>query len=171
VRRRRAVRSPRPPRGHDRAAADEGERDVRVADVDGEEHARIIRVASRASVAQSPAMGPRRSTGGPPRVAIVGGGASGALGAANRLREGPPGLRVTVYEPRAELGLGVAYSTREPWHRLNVPATGMSAVPGDPDHFRAWAGAAPEAFLPRLAYGRYLRQVLADAIAGSAASL
>jgi len=101
----------------------------------------------------------------------VGGGASGALVAANLLREGPPGLRVTVYEPRAELGLGVAYSTREPWHRLNVPATGMSAVRGDADHFRAWANAAPEAFLPRLEYGRYLRQVLAAAVAGSAASL
>jgi uncharacterized NAD(P)/FAD-binding protein YdhS len=115
-------------------------------------------------------MGPRRTTR-PARVAIVGGGAAGALVAAGLLRDGRSGLRVTVYEPRAEVGLGVAYSTREPWHRLNVPATGMSAVPGEPDHFRAWAGAAPEAFLPRLDYGRYLRAVLADVVAGAEASL
>jgi uncharacterized NAD(P)/FAD-binding protein YdhS len=33
------------------------------------------------------------------------------------------------------MGRGVAYSTTEPAHLLNVPAEGMSAWAGDPDHF------------------------------------
>jgi uncharacterized NAD(P)/FAD-binding protein YdhS len=33
------------------------------------------------------------------------------------------------------MGRGVAYSTTEPTHLLNVPADGMSAWAGDPDHF------------------------------------
>ena len=50
------------------------------------------------------------------RVVIAGGGASGALVAANLLRLGGPELEVVVVEPRAGLGLGVAYSTQDPWH-------------------------------------------------------
>ena len=41
-----------------------------------------------------------------------------------------------MIEPRTELGQGVAYSTRDPWHRLNVPVVAMSALADDPDHFR-----------------------------------
>ena len=105
------------------------------------------------------------------RVAIVGGGAAGAFVAANLLRSGDPGLDVTIIEPRAELGLGVAYSTQDPWHRLNVPAISMSALPDDPDHFHRWAGIAPEAFARRVDYGRYLRTVLAEAVAASPVGL
>ncbi len=104
-------------------------------------------------------------------VAIAGGGASGALVAANLLRLGGPELDVVVVEPRAELGPGIAYSTTDPWHRLNVPVVGMSALADDPDHFRAWSGAPGEAFLSRIDYGRYLREVLAEAIAASPARL
>jgi uncharacterized NAD(P)/FAD-binding protein YdhS len=104
-------------------------------------------------------------------VAIAGGGASGALVAANLLRLGGPDLEVVVIEPRAELGPGIAYSTLDPWHRLNVPAVGMSALADDPDHFVRWSGTAPEAFLPRIEYGRYLREVLAESVAASPARL
>jgi uncharacterized NAD(P)/FAD-binding protein YdhS len=101
------------------------------------------------------------------RVAIVGGGASGAFVAANLLRSADPRLEITVIEPRAEIGPGVAYSTLDPWHRLNVPAISMSALPDDTDHFHRWAGIAPEAFARRVDYGRYLQAVLAEADAGS----
>ncbi len=111
--------------------------------------------------------------GGPSgtRIAIAGGGASGALVAANLLRQGGPALEVVVVEPRPELGLGVAYSTGDPWHRLNVPAVSMSAIVGKPDHFQSWAGVPGEAFLRRVDYGRYLRVVLEEAVAGSPATL
>ena len=105
------------------------------------------------------------------RIAIAGGGAAGALVAANLLRLGGRGLEVVVVEPRSELGLGVAYSTRDPWHRLNVPAVSMSAIAGEPDHFQRWADAPPEAFLRRLDFGRYLQAVLAEAAEASPSTL
>ena len=105
------------------------------------------------------------------RVVIVGGGAAGAFVATNLLRAGEGGLEVAVVEPREELGLGVAYSTRDPWHRLNVPAGAMSAVADDPDHFRRWADLPAEAFARRVDYGRYVREVLAAAAGSSAATL
>ena len=57
----------------------------------------------------------------PCRVAIVGGGASGALVATNLLRAGRRGARGRGDRAAGRAGLGVAYSTRDPWHRLNVP--------------------------------------------------
>jgi uncharacterized NAD(P)/FAD-binding protein YdhS len=105
------------------------------------------------------------------RVVVVGGGASGGLVALQLLRRGGAGLEVVVLEPRPEVGLGVAFSTRDPWHRLNVAAATMSALPEDPEHFRRWAGARPEAFLSRLTWGRYLGQLIDESVAGSAARL
>ena len=104
-------------------------------------------------------------------VVIAGGGASGALVAANLLRLGTAALEVLVVEPRADLGQGVAYSTTDPWHRLNVPVIGMSALADDPEHLVRWSGAPGEAFLPRIDYGRYLGELLAQAAAESPARL
>jgi len=104
-------------------------------------------------------------------VVIAGGGASGALVAVNLLRLGDAALEVVVVEPRAELGPGVAYSTTDPWHRLNVPAATMSALVDDPDHFRRWADAPGEAFLSRVDWGAYMGEVLAGAVAASPAQL
>jgi uncharacterized NAD(P)/FAD-binding protein YdhS len=96
-------------------------------------------------------------------VIIAGGGASGLLLAHALVRAG---AAATVVEPRAGLGAGVAYSTPFPCHVLNVPAAGMSALAGRPDHFVAWLAAAghdadPAAFVPRSLYGAYLA-ALAD---------
>ena len=104
-----------------------------------------------------------------PTVAIVGGGASGALVAAQLLRRHHRGgLRVVVIERREGLGRGVAYSTDNPQHRLNVPAGQMGAFPRDAGHFVRWArarghefGAAD--FAARGVYGEYLGGVLDDA--------
>ncbi|MBL9087125.1 MAG: FAD/NAD(P)-binding protein [Planctomycetia bacterium] len=106
----------------------------------------------------------------PRRVAVVGSGASGLLVALHLLR-GPAATAVTLVE-RAHAG-GVAYGTHDPAHRLNVAAIGMSAFPDAPGDLVAWAAAHgfvgdPEAFLPRIAYARYLADRLAAAEAAPA---
>ena len=108
--------------------------------------------------------------GGSTRVVIVGGGAAGALVAISLLRLGRPDLEVVVIEPRPDLARGVAYGTTDPWHRLNVPAIAMSALPDDPDHFRRWADIPREAFARRVDYGRYIQQTLHDTAAASASA-
>jgi uncharacterized NAD(P)/FAD-binding protein YdhS len=104
-------------------------------------------------------------------VVIVGGGAAGAL-AAIHLAAHPAATprKIVVVEPAAELGLGAAYGTRSPSHLLNVRASSMSALVDDPGHFLAWAqargtGADGADFLPRMLYGRYLRDTLTQALA------
>ena len=98
-------------------------------------------------------------------IAVVGGGASGTLAALHLIESTP--LRVVLIDPHAEVGRGVAYSTPDPAHRLNVPAGKMSAFGDAPDHFVDWlrAGPLPAAaattFAPRLFYGRYLAETLA----------
>lgn len=106
-----------------------------------------------------------------PTVVVVGGGFSGTMVAAQLLRSGIP-LRVMLVERRGAVGEGVAYSTREMEHLLNVPAARMSAWPDRPDHFLRWAQARdprvqPGDFLPRMWYGEYVRETLAATAAKS----
>ena len=98
-------------------------------------------------------------------VAIVGGGASGTILAAQLARRG---LASALIDGSGRLGRGVAYSTVEPAHLLNVPADGMSAWAGDPDHFaRRYEaeGGDPKGFAERRLFGRYLGEVLDEALA------
>lgn len=104
-------------------------------------------------------------------IAIVGAGASGALLALHILREGGGRVPVVLVERRAELGYGLAYSTRNPAHLLNVRAANMSAFPSEPDHFRAWLSqrsgqdVAAGHFAPRADYGAYLSALLEPHVA------
>ncbi|MGD0394819.1 MAG: FAD/NAD(P)-binding protein [Acidimicrobiales bacterium] len=98
-------------------------------------------------------------------VAVVGGGASGVLTAIHLQRESPVPVRVVIFEPRGELGQGIAYGTTNLSHLLNVRAGCMSALPDEPDHFTAWArrhtaSADDRSFLPRAWYADYLRSLL-----------
>lgn len=100
-----------------------------------------------------------------PRVAIIGGGASGLAAATHLARAFDRGtdVRVDVYEPGETLGLGIAYSTTDSQHLLNVPAKGMSLYRDDMAHFQRWAGAQPDEFVSRARYGQYLQDCLHDA--------
>ncbi len=101
-------------------------------------------------------------------IAIVGGGASGVLTAYHLVQQ-KVNARILVIDPRAELGLGLAYSTPSLRHLLNVPAGKISALPAEPDHFLNWlhanydSAASPETFAPRAVFGRYLQSLLASA--------
>jgi uncharacterized NAD(P)/FAD-binding protein YdhS len=103
-------------------------------------------------------------------VAIVGGGFSGAMIALQLARSGLG--RILVFEPRAVLGQGLAYSTQDPAHRINAPACRMSVYPDDPDNFSRWlaargeddpAGMLPDgrAFPRRAVFGAYVADQLA----------
>jgi uncharacterized NAD(P)/FAD-binding protein YdhS len=100
-------------------------------------------------------------------VGIVGSGFTGTLAAINLRRfDGP---RVTLIEQREEAGRGVAYGAAHPTHLLNVRASRMSAFPDEPSHFVRWlqergVANAASAFIPRLLYGEYLKQLLDETL-------
>ena len=104
----------------------------------------------------------------PLRVVIVGGGASGVLVAARTLDASiARSVQVTIVDPSDVLAAGVAYSTVDPEHLLNVRASGMSADPSSPDDLVEWITATGEGgrdtFVPRRDYRRYLEQHLRHA--------
>jgi uncharacterized NAD(P)/FAD-binding protein YdhS len=101
------------------------------------------------------------------RVAIVGAGFSGTMLALNLLEQ--PNVEVLLIErDRHRMGAGVAYSSSESSHLLNVRAGNMSAFADRPDHFCDWLAAhglgCDSAFVTRATYGRYLRETLAAAM-------
>ena len=106
-------------------------------------------------------------------LAIVGGGLSGTLVAANLLRLASTPLRVVLIDRRPQIGQGVAYGTLCPDHLLNVPADRMGVWPEEPEHFLHWLRAhrgesgvpdrvEPGDFLPRCLYGAYVGRVFAE---------
>ena len=116
------------------------------------------------------------------RVAIIGGGCSGLLVAAQLLRQSRTPLRVQLFERMTDVGRGVAYGTENHQHLLNVPAARMGAFPDDIGHFQRWAEARADRpgfpatvaagdFLPRWLYGEYLRDVLAESRTAAAAGV
>lgn len=71
-------------------------------------------------------------------IIIVGGGFTGTALAIHLARLGPAELRVTVVEPRPQLAQGVAYSTTDPAHRINVPAARMQLAGDENGVFDSW---------------------------------
>lgn len=114
------------------------------------------------------------------RVVVIGGGASGVLAARHLWRVARGAVSITVVESRAELGRGLAFGTRFDGHLLNVCPAQMSALPDQPNHFRAWLSGCgvrlaadpcdPLCFVPRGLYGRYLDELLAGIPRPTAAS-
>jgi uncharacterized NAD(P)/FAD-binding protein YdhS len=104
-----------------------------------------------------------KEAGSAQRVAIVGGGFSGAMLAA-RLAEG--GVASVLIDRTGAFGPGLAYSTPFEGHLLNVRADRMSAIEARPDDFVEWLRASagwradPDGFAPRRYYGEYLQHRL-----------
>jgi uncharacterized NAD(P)/FAD-binding protein YdhS len=102
-------------------------------------------------------------------VVVVGAGAGGALTAAHLVTGLSSRFRVELVDPSPATGRGTAYSTDDDRHLLNVPASGMSAFPRDPDHFYRWVRqhhdrqAQPQDFIPRRVYGEYVEGLLRTA--------
>ncbi|AGT09799.1 FAD/NAD(P)-binding protein [Paracoccus aminophilus] len=114
----------------------------------------------------------------PKVIAIIGGGFTGASVALHLAR----GLsldtaRIVVIEPRAALGQGLAYSTPDPNHRINVPAVRITMDCAAPGQFQAWLEQSgleisPESrcpdgriFAERALVGRYAEAMLAPYLA------
>ncbi len=98
-------------------------------------------------------------------VAIVGGGASGALLAIQLLRQAPSGFRLLVLDRSGDFARGIAYRTEESSHVLNVPAARMSALADEEEHFLAWLrrrepAAGRDSYAHRRLYGDYLSELL-----------
>ena len=73
------------------------------------------------------------------QIAIVGGGATGVLSAlhlSRALRQ--QGVEIVVIEPAEVIGKGVAYTTDDPRHLLNVRVANMGAFADQPDHLLQW---------------------------------
>jgi len=114
-----------------------------------------------------------------PRIAIIGGGFAGVATAIKLLDTGTRPLRISIIEPRSEIGRGIAYSTRESAHLVNGPAKLFSLYPERPEHFAQflarfageWNWRDPlspdfvNAFAPRSVFGDYVRSELARAVA------
>lgn len=99
-------------------------------------------------------------------IAIIGGGFSGTLTAIELLKKSKQ-VAVKLINCDQPLTKGVAFSTTDTEHLLNVPAGRMSAFEDEPDHFINWIKDQKEfvayvkksmqgEFLPRFIYGQYL---------------
>jgi uncharacterized NAD(P)/FAD-binding protein YdhS len=92
-------------------------------------------------------------------IAIIGGGASAALlvSALSRHLNGNE-FRIDIYDRAGAFARGIAYSTNQIEHLLNVRAGNMSAYADDSAHFLTWLDGKYGAldFVPRKIYGDYL---------------
>lgn len=113
----------------------------------------------------------------PVAIAIIGGGFSGSLVAANLLRNATMPLSIKLIERNSEIGRGVAYGTPVDSHLLNVPADKMSAFDDQPNHFLNWLHSngyeqvTPCTFVPRRVYGDYVQATLKAAQVNAAANV
>lgn len=106
----------------------------------------------------------------PPVIAIIGAGFSGTLLALHLLRRCPGSVRIHLIERSPRFGRGLAYSTGNLNHVLNVPASRMSAFHDRPDDFLDWlrqhrwpgGPVTPNGFVARKVFGDYVRYHLKE---------
>jgi uncharacterized NAD(P)/FAD-binding protein YdhS len=113
-----------------------------------------------------------------PTLGIIGGGFTGTMLAVHLIEQSPVPVRILLFDRAAAFGGGVAYSTPNARHLLNVRVTNMSAYDSRPEHFVEWLESNPPesdaeirgAFVSRGLYGRYLRSTLSACLDAHPAS-
>jgi hypothetical protein len=103
-------------------------------------------------------------------VAIIGAGFSGSMVAVHLAHTLRCAREIALIEKQRRTGPGIAYSTDNPLHLLNVSAGKMSAYPEKPSHFLEWLKQHPEllrqhrleslteeTFVPRSLFGLYVQ--------------
>ncbi|MDB5580884.1 MAG: uncharacterized protein JWR80_6060 [Bradyrhizobium sp.] len=113
-----------------------------------------------------------------PTFGIVGGGFTGTMLAVHLIEQSPVPVRILLFDRAAAFGSGVAYSTPNDKHLLNVRVGNMSAYDSRPEHFIKWLEGCAQApgaeargpFVSRGLYGQYLRSTLTDCLAAHPAS-
>lgn len=108
-------------------------------------------------------------------IAIIGGGYSGSVLALHLARRLGLASTIAIIEPRAEWGAGLAYSTLEDNHKINVPADRMGVSAEPIDRFNTWLqdrhpellgdGDPEHSYVARRWFGIFVRERLADALA------
>lgn len=119
-------------------------------------------------------------------IAIAGAGFCGLMTLYHMVAQARGPLRIAIVDPEA-FGRGLAYTTTNVHHLLNVRAKGMSALPEQPAHFLDWLNGdkgreqaqalglaaattwQPDDFAPRALYARYLLCLRDEALAMAAA--
>ena len=98
-------------------------------------------------------------------IAVVGAGFSGLMVVANLMRRAPKRTRIFWTDPGIGWGHGLAYSTHEECHLLNVRADRMGAFADGIDDFWRWLQKThrgrfqAQDFVPRRIYGAYLADI------------
>lgn len=98
-------------------------------------------------------------------IAIIGGGAAGAAVFGALLSRDTADVVHWVIGDTRNAGLGIAYSTQDEHHLLNVRASGMGLYLDADEDFatygsRQCAGSKPTDFLPRRLFGQYIESQL-----------
>ncbi|MFN8576286.1 MAG: FAD/NAD(P)-binding protein [Candidatus Sericytochromatia bacterium] len=104
-------------------------------------------------------------------IAIIGAGFCGTITAVNLIKYSTEPIKIFLIESRKEFAKGVAYSTSNLLHLLNVRASGMSAFDDEPEHFLKWLknnndnplisnNINENDFISRSIYGLYLKSIL-----------
>ena len=97
------------------------------------------------------------------RITIIGAGFSGSVLATELATPNDSDLDVCLVGVRETFGRGVAYGESRTEHLLNVRARHLGADAGNPAEFAEWLNLTErgrDSFLPRIAYGEYLRDRL-----------
>lgn len=95
-------------------------------------------------------------------IAIIGGGISGTLTVIQCLKQCRKPLNILWFDSQNQFCKGLAYSTLDENHLLNVRANNMSVFPDEPDHFANWlvkyySQYSAKDFVPRKIYGLYVQ--------------